>query len=159
MNDNTPEELAELSAHDIETVVARLPPERLALRRSAARKMFERVRSTSWWASRPAAVRAAYEAYPPWKFYTDPGGHVARRAYGVCEYADGTCGLHAITAHAGWINDVVGGVDLGSAVAIDDWTPAQAAIIDKCPQPELFYDPCAWVVLSLRATARRTSDT
>ena len=140
-------ERAELDAHPIGSIFAPLPLDQLALRRSIARKQFESIKGTDWWTVRPAAVREAYNLRPPWKFYTNPDGRTrVYRMYGVAEYADGTCGVHVMAAHFLGINSILDGIRIEDAAETDDWTPNQIAIIDMCTCPEMFYDPCGWVV-------------
>ena len=82
-----------------------------------------------------------------WKFYTDKETHTTiYRVYGVCEYEDGTCGLHVVSAHIPMNNDVIGGVSLGHVEAIDDWSDTQKRMIKFCSCPEAFYDPFGWMM-------------
>lgn len=175
-------EREELRARPVGSIHQELPPEHLALRRGIARKLFEIVKTTPWWSERPAAVRDAYERYPPWKFYRSDSG-APRRVYGVCEYGDGSCGLHAVTAHFLWVNDIVGGIPLseasGGLIEADTWSESERTIIDTCggaisrmagtpsagdtaagmsvgsssTAPGIFYDPCGWLLLGTSGTS------
>ena len=125
--------------------------ERLELRRSAARHLFGVVKESEWWAQRPRAVQEAYMLWPMEDFYMS--GPMPRRLYGVCEYPGGGAGLHAVTAHAIFGNDVVGGIPLTTAgecdlVRVDKWPAgAQATIELMQGGPAMYYDPLGWRLL------------
>src|SRR5271166_4030391 len=95
----TAEENAEMKAHPIGSINDPLPPDRLALRFSVARKIYEKMKTTEWWAQRPDDIKATFEKFPPWKFYTGKDGNIARRSYGVGELTNGAHVLHMATAH------------------------------------------------------------
>jgi hypothetical protein len=143
------EERRELEEYPMGTIREPLPPDRLALRRSIAEKQFEVIRSTEWFQERPDPVRAAYEQRPPWKFYTGADGYAVRRVYGVLERADGSCALHAVTAHYLFVNDVVGGIECADVYEVAGWTEAQHIVISMCPCPSVFLDPCGWVEVAV----------
>lgn len=78
-------------------------------------------------------VKEMMRKYPIWKFYRyspkrnsvsatcrdasasqaykkEEGNRMPVRVYGVCEYDNGKYGLHAVSCHIGFSNDVVGGI-------------------------------------------------
>lgn len=148
-----------------------LSAERMRLRKSIAEKIWIAVKDD---ATREcdADQKKVYEAFPPYRFYTDKDClSRARRAYGICKYdgekqsknngdseksggiseknigtGDKTYGLHMVSAMMLYCNDVFGGVPVDSVVAVEEWSEEQKQIIRLCPCPSLFFDPCAWIV-------------
>ena len=146
----TEEETKELKDHPIPSTPQTAA--QLALRRRMAVKMSKSMLDMC--DDLTPEMRAVYDAYPNYKFFTDKKGVVCRRAYGVFTYRGGSPGLHMCTCMLGWINDVVGGVPCDEVVALDEWTPEQIQLIKtKCslnpnPQAEAcFLDPLGWMHL------------
>lgn len=138
----------ELEKNPLGSITEPLSPEQLELRKRIAQEKEELIKDTDWFKKRPKNVKEAYKNYPMWKFYTDKETKTAvYRVYGVCEYEDGNCGLHVVSAHLLLNNDVIGGVPLDHVEFIDDWSDKQKIKISLCPSPEAFYDPLGWIML------------
>jgi len=81
---------------------------------------------------------------------------MARRVYGVCAYAGGAVGLHVVTAHILFGNDIVGGLPLDDdgecgLTRVDEWPDSARGIIEMMPGgPAAFYDPLGWRLLGER---------
>lgn len=94
-------------------------------------------------------VRAVYEKYPMWGFYVDENGSCPRRSYGVGFIEKGSEeveGLHMVTAHLFFINDVIGGVEASTVRRVDEWDEASRNIINMCNMPGMFLDPLGFLL-------------
>ena len=153
----TAEEEAELRAHPIGSIDRLLTGDRLALRKSIARKQWEAVMDTEWYRQRPAEVRAAYEAKPPWKFYmeySDRGtpneSSRARRLFGVMEYPPtdpNPIRYHTIGAMFMSVSKTIGGISstLPNLEAVDNWNEDAAFMISTSSDTRsMFFDPFGW---------------
>jgi len=125
--------------------------EQFELRLSIAKKICEHFNKND--VSMSDEMREIYIKYPMWGFYVnkaeEDGDGIStcpRRSYGVCKYVDQTYGLHMVTAHIGWINDVVGGVEVSSVERIERWDENSIGIINLSNNPGVFLDPIGFMV-------------
>jgi len=51
-------------------------------------EIWSKIMTTDWFLERPKDVQELYIKYPPWKFYTNQDGTIARRIYGISEYTN-----------------------------------------------------------------------
>jgi hypothetical protein len=155
--DLTDEEEAELDAHPVGSINAILPDDRLALRKSAARKLWESVMKSDWYKQRPAEVKAAYEAKPPWQFYVEHHERgtprhftQARRLYGVMTYPPtdpDPIRYHTICATPMVASKTIGGISATTTdlEVVDNWNADVARVISTNRETcWLFFDPLSW---------------
>ena len=98
-----------------------------------------------------AECRAIYEQYPLWAFYEDGQGGLPRRAFGVfvqeSESGEKTQSLHMITAHIGWVNKVIGGVECSRVVRVEQWSERARWLISHCKESATFLDPLGYLAV------------
>jgi len=150
----TDAEKTELKNYPIGSIWIQLSTDQFALRRSIARKIYYKYKLTSEFQDKSDDVKAVFEQYPPWKLYQNNNLNPIR-VFGVCEYKDNTFGLHVVSGHFNWINNVVGGFPIEDAndvlIEIEDWTNSSVTthmIIQSCEGgPKIFYDPCGFMLI------------
>lgn len=140
-------EREELNARPIGRTTGPLEGDTLRVRVSCARKVWDNVVRTGWWASRPHRVKAAFSKFPPWGFYTDKKRVGAYRVYGAREMGPDRLELFAVSAGERGREILIPPAELEWT---DAWDPAQLALIGACADPWIFCDPCGWFVASAR---------
>lgn len=120
----TPEEAAEIKAHP--APFAPRDAAHFLLRQSIAKKIHALIVSQ---VTRPG-IRAIYEAYPLWQFYTNKSGMV-RRCHGVIEMKKKPDRLHMTTLLHGVNNVPIDGVpcDAENAIPLTEWTADHKSMI------------------------------
>lgn len=104
-----------------------------------------------WWESRPKPVQEAFKAMPFHHFYTDKETQTAvYRLYGVVELKDGSVGYHAVSAHLGWSNDVIGGIPAKGLLKVDEWSEDHLRKIRMTNCPGAYLIPSGWIAFASR---------
>jgi hypothetical protein len=146
----TAAEYEEIRLRPLQSAFTVFTPEQLTVRKNIARKVcisFDttaRNENQSEWTT-------GFDTHPRWKFYNSESG--PRRVYGYLFDPDNNrlTGLHAVTARAGWVNDVVGGVSVDSVTEVENWTDVQiarltASVLFAIPCPGMFIDPLGFLL-------------
>lgn len=124
--------------------------EQLAMRKTIGAKVQDYLLSIE---PKPSPeIVAIYNKRPMWKFYVNAdnrGPTLPRRVYGVAVTPppEREERAHAVTAHFGYVNDVVGGVPIEELKEVESWDHESLAVIDCTPHPELFLDPLGFLLL------------
>ncbi len=92
-----------------------------------------------------------YETHPMYKFYQDRETEQPYRIFGVLRQSGGKVGFHAVSAHIGWINRLVGGVLAEDIELIEAWDKKQLALIALCGSPRIFLEPAGWGALVMKS--------
>ncbi len=99
-----------------------------------------------WFNSKPDHVKEAFRSMPFEKFYTDKKRKSSiYRLYGVMEMVGGIR-YHAVSAHIGWTNDVIGGLNPDDIFPIENWSENQLFQIRLNNVPEAFLMPDGWMI-------------
>ncbi len=92
-----------------------------------------------------------YKTHPMYKFYQDRKTEQPYRIFGVLRRLGGKLGVHAVSAHIGWINDIVGGVLAEDIELVEAWNEDQLALIELCGSPRIFLEPAGWGALIMNS--------
>lgn len=95
-------------------------------------------------------MKAIYEKYPLWAFYTDEDEVVIKRSFGVGVYENGHPCLHTMTCMIMFTNETVGGTPVENVIRTDRWNADQLDRIKLNNAPGMFCDPLGFLV-ALRA--------
>lgn len=95
-----------------------------------------------------AAMRSVYYDYPMTGFYQYKSKVTYPiRIFGVMKYADGSLGVHAVTAHLGWCNIVIDGLPVSDIERVDAWSEGHMQFINTLTEHQrlLFLNPNGWM--------------
>jgi hypothetical protein len=117
--------------------------------------------SSDWFQKRPNKVKQLLLAFPQTKFYQYRESGRPVRVLGVDEvvltdedkikadskYIDGNreYRLHCCSAHFGFINDVIGGVNPDDIEEVGQFDEYQLSIIAACGDPVAFISSMGWI--------------
>lgn len=137
------DEAEELAARPVCFEGHAFTPDQLALRCVMARR-FAAATLTDNTALSPA-LRAAYAARPPWRFYTDATGSRPRRVYAADELADGTVRFRVLAAHVFFARHM-DGIEAAALVPVAVWSEMNASILATCRAKGVFTDPLGFTL-------------
>ena len=92
-----------------------------------------------------------YETHPMYKFYQNRKTKQPYRIFGVLRRSSEKLGFHAVSAHIGWINGIVGGVLAEDIELVEAWNENQLALIESCGSPRIFLEPAGWGALVMNS--------
>lgn len=141
----TDAEREELKARPISEEWTEFTEEQLKVRVGIAEKYCQFFLDNDHDASEEA--KQQYRDWPMWCFYRDTSGGNPKRSYGVCTYADGTAGLHTVSCHIAFTNDIIGGTPVSQLTKVDRWTADDLVSIQLNSSPGIFADPLGFMIL------------
>ncbi len=101
---------------------------------------WEKTRQSDWFKSLPQHVQKAKRDFPEEEFYQRKDIKLPVRIYGIGELKEKDdkdqtkLVIEGVSAHIGWVNDVVGGYALDDVEQVESWTDKQIRIINTLPK-------------------------
>lgn len=141
----TPEEIIEFAERPIDPARrVDFTDAQYAVRLAYAKRFCDWLMTTP--GATPDWARPIYVAVPMWAFYSGEanGNGGIRRVFGVFRTDDGGEHVHAVTAHIGWNNYIVGGVPVDE-IKNNRIERVMVERVQMSPTPGLFIDPLGFV--------------
>ena len=150
----SPEVKQELKERPIRSEYTKFTEEQFALRLQHAKDICEWFTNVD--ATMTTEMKAIYQKYPMWCFYTDKENKVTKkRSFGVSISPSRGEILDTVCAMMLFDNITVGGTEASTLEKVDRWTKDQISHLQMCANPGHFIDPLGFLPVVMEQSRRQ----